>query len=124
MDRGEYNDKMREAIIKMAAERVMKDPNEILMEKKAALIKNELWPDNRKPRIHNFAPNIFGRIKDHKEPPTIRPIVNKKEAPTYDLKRYMKSLYKNLLPFSIAAFTSTEDFINKFRELRNEENIF
>ena len=108
----------------MGAERITKYLSEILTEKRAALIKNGVHLYDRKPRIHNFAPNIFGRIKDHKEPPTIRPIVNKKEAPTYDLKRYMKSLYKNLLPFSIAAFTSTEDFINKFRELRNEENIF
>ena len=29
MDRSEYNDKMREAIIKMGAERIMEDPNEI-----------------------------------------------------------------------------------------------
>ena len=51
----------------------MKDLNEVLMEKGAALIKNGVWPDNKKPRIYNFAPNmpsIFGRIQDHKEPPT------------------------------------------------------
>ena len=33
----------------------------------------------------------------------------------------MKSLHKNLLPFSTAAITFTEDFINKFRELKIEE---
>ena len=79
----------------MGAERVTKNPNESLIEKRAALIKNGIWPDDRKPKIHNFAPNtpcIFGRIKDHKELPTIRPI-NKKEAPTYDLEKYMKNLY-------------------------------
>ena len=55
MDRSEYNDKMREAIIKMGAdkynkireaiikmdaERVTKNPNENLIEKRVALIKN------------------------------------------------------------------------------------
>ena len=71
-----------------------------------------------------LAPNtpcIFRRIKDFKEPPTIRPIVNKKEAQTYDLEKHMKSLCKNLLPFSTTAITSTEDFITKFRELKIEE---
>ena len=59
--------------MKMGPERVKKDLNEVLMEKGAALIKNGVWPDNKKPRIYNFAPNmpsIFGRIQDHKEPPT------------------------------------------------------
>ena len=62
--KSEYNDKMRGAIIKMDAERVIKDPNKNLIKKRAALIKNGVWPDDRKPRIHNFAPNtnrIFGR---------------------------------------------------------------
>ena len=96
---------MKEAIVKMGAETVEKDPNEVLMEKRAVLIKNGVQPDNKGPRINNFAPNmpvIFGRVKEHKEPPTIRPIVNKKEAPTYDLVKYMKNLYKNLLPDSTA----------------------
>ena len=127
MKRNKYKNKMREAIIKMGAERVTKDPNEILKEKWAALIRNGVWPNDRKPKIHNFAPNtphIFGRIKDHKKLPTIRSIVNKKEAPTYDLEKYMKNLYKDLLPVSTAAITSTEEFINRFRELKiNEKDI-
>ena len=48
MERNEYNEKMREAIFKISAERVTKDPNENLMEKRAALIRNGVWPDDRK----------------------------------------------------------------------------
>ena len=33
MDRGEYINKMKEAIVKMGAERVIKDLNEVFMEK-------------------------------------------------------------------------------------------
>ena len=108
----------------MCAESVMKDPNEVLMEKRADLIKNGVWSDNKEPRIYNFAPNtphIFGRVKDHKEPPIITLMVNKKEAPTYDLEKYMKSLNKNLFPDSTAALTSKTDFIKKLRELKVEK---
>ena len=79
IERNEYKNKMREAIIKMGAETVTKDPNESSIEKRAPLIKNGVWQDDRKLKVHNFAPNtqcIFGRIKNHKEPPTLRPIVN------------------------------------------------
>ena len=40
---------MREAIFKMGAEIVTKDPNESLTEKRAALIKNGVCPDDRNP---------------------------------------------------------------------------
>ena len=33
---------MKEAIVKIGAERVTKDPNEVLMEKRAALTKNRV----------------------------------------------------------------------------------
>ena len=81
MDREEYNRKMKEVIVKMVAESVMIYLNEVLMEKRADLIKNGVWPNNKEPRIYNFAPNtprIYGRVKDNKEPRIIRPIVNKK----------------------------------------------
>ena len=81
MDRGEYNRKMKEVIVKMGVEGVMKKLNEVSMEKRIDLIKNGIWPDNKEPRIYNFAPNtprIYGRVKDNKEPRIIRPIVNKK----------------------------------------------
>ena len=125
MERNEYKIMMKEAIVEMGAERVSKDPNESIIEKRTALIRSGVWSDNKKPKIDNFAPNTqcnFGRVKDDKEPPTIRPIVNKKEAPTYDLEKCMKNLYKDLLPVSNASITSTEKFINNFRELKINEN--
>ena len=73
MDGGEYNSKTKEATVKIDAEGVTKDPNGVFMEKRAALIKNGVWLDNKKPRIYNFAPNtpcIFGRVEYHKEQST------------------------------------------------------
>ena len=67
MDRGEYDHKMKEALVKMVAESVMKDPNEVLKEKRIVLIKNGICLDNKGPRIYNFVPNIpciFGRVKE------------------------------------------------------------
>ena len=51
-------------------------------------MKEGIWPDNITPINHNHALNThraFGRYKDHKDPPSVRPIVNKKEGPTYFL---------------------------------------
>ena len=48
-------------------------------------------------------------------------MINRKEAPTYDLEKHMNSLYKNLLLDSTAAPTSTDDFIIKLKELKIEK---
>ena len=52
-------------------------------------------PENTTPKIKIHAPNIpgiFGKFKDHKNPPKFRPVVNKKEEPTYDLEKYMADI--------------------------------
>ena len=67
------------------------------------LIKENSWPKDRKPKLLNLAPNTqcrFGRLKGHKDPYTIRPIVNKKGDLTYDLEKYMKNVYREIVPES------------------------
>ena len=49
VDKGEYNRKMKDVIVKLGAESVEKDPNEVLMDKRLILIKNGEWPDNKGP---------------------------------------------------------------------------
>ena len=52
-----------------------------------------------------------GKYKDHKNPPKFRPIVNKKDGPTYDLEKYMADIYKKILSPSTNSLSSTSEFI-------------
>ena len=125
MQRDNYNSMMEETIRKLEASEINSDPNKKLMKIVDNLIKEDSWPENKKPKLLNFAPNtprIFGRLKDHKDPFTIRPIVNKKEAPTYSLEKYMKNIYREILTESETTLQSTEDFIKRFREIDIEKD--
>ena len=97
MDRNKYNMMVEEIIEKLEAKEINFDPNKKLTEIVDDLMKENSWPKGKKPKLLNFAlniPRLFGRLKDHKDPYTIRPIVNKKEAPTYDLEKYMEKYAK------------------------------
>ena len=77
-------------------------------------------PENTTPKIKIHAPNIpgiFGKFKDHKNPPKFRPIVNKKEGPTNDLQKCMADIYKKILSPSTCSLSSTAEFINHLRNI-------
>ena len=53
----------------------------------------------------------------------MRPIVNKKEGPTYFLEKYMTKIYKRYLPDNNNSLNSTEDFIKKLKEIKLEKDL-
>lgn len=125
MDRNEYNEKMQDAINSINAEEINKDPTDNINNKVKELAKNPNWPQGEKLDIVNktpIAPIMFGKIKDHKNPMKMRPIVNKRTAPTYKLENYMKTIYAKLLPQSDKMIKSTKEFIDKIRNLKIKEN--
>ena len=58
-------------------------------------MKEGKWPGSIIPVNHNHASNTskaFGRYKDYKEPPSIRPILNKKGPTYFPGKMYDKNI--------------------------------
>ena len=121
LNKQDYTDMMENTFMKMQVEIMNKDPNKKLKNKIRNLMKEGIWPDNITPFNHNHAPNTpraFGRYKDHKKPPSMRPTVNKKEEPTYFLEKYMTKINKMFLFGDINSLNSTEDFIRKLKEIK------
>ena len=84
--------------MKMQVKIMNKDLNKKIHNKISNLMKEGKWPDNITPINQNHAPNTlkaFERYKNHKDPPSMRLIVNKKEEPTYFLEKYV-ICYENL----------------------------
>ena len=63
-------------------------------------------------------PTLPEPSEGHKNTPSMRPIVNKKEGHTYILEKYMTKIYKKFLLDSINSLNSTEDFIRKLKEIK------
>ena len=127
MDKADYVNKMETTIQEMEIENITQNPLNKLIGKVKLLLQSKYWPDDKKPTLLNHAPNIprmFGKFKDHKIPPKMRPIVNKSEGPTYEIEKYMKNIYNKLLPPSTHSLSSTSEFIQRLREFSsNQEYI-
>ena len=89
--RQDYIEMIQNTFKKMQVEIKDKDLNKKIQNKIVNLMKEIKWPEN-----HNHArntPRAFGRYKDSKEPPSMRPIVKKKEGPTL----FLRKIYDGIL---------------------------
>lgn len=62
---------------------------------------------------------VFGKLKNHKASYKLRPIVNKRINPTYDIEKYMTKQYEKMILQTLKAdisINSTKDFIQKLNE--------
>ena len=116
---------MEETIEKLEAKGINFDPNKKLLKTVDDLIKENSWPKGKEPKLLNFAlntPRIFGRLKDNKDPHTMRPIVNKKGFPTYEIEKSMNNIYKEILSESETTLQSTKNVIKRLREISIEKD--
>lgn len=67
-------------------------------------------------------PTIFAKIKDHKLNLTLRPIVPKCMGPTYSIEKVLPTILKGFLSETERVLKSTEDFIQRIKSLKVEEN--
>ena len=122
LDKSDYINKMENTIKEINVDIMNQNPLRKLTEKVKILLKSTHWPKNKPPLLINHAPNIprlFGKFKDHKTPPKFRPIVNRREGPTYDIEVYMTNIYKEILPPSDHSLNSTADFIKRLRSFEH-----
>lgn len=92
------------------------DPTDKITGKVASLLKSDTFPDVWKVKNVNcpHAPRLFGYIKTHKNPVSIRPMVDKVSSPLYELEKTIAAWAAQCLKGYKYTITSLLDFLDRF----------
>ena len=77
MGKYDYVHKMKKAIQETEIENITHNSLNKLIENAKLLLLSKYYPHDKNPTLLNNASRMFGKFKDHKKPPKMRPIVNK-----------------------------------------------
>ena len=116
MDRGEYDQKLREILSDESKfEKITRNPVDELKKKAYTIIKSVNQKCNKKllkEPIGDFEPGyIYGNVKTHKPGNKLRPIISQVTTPTYKTAKELDEIIKPYIPAKYM-LKSRDEFIN------------
>lgn len=118
LDKELYNSFLNNYIEQTQPKILNLDPTQKLARTISRITRNKLFPEIWKvdPVEASLCPRLFGYVKTHKSPLTLRPLVEKRNAPTYNLERVLAKWSMAILgETDISSTTTTRvlEHINK-----------